>query len=82
MGSVCQSAFSLSSHSALVCLNHGVVALGQYSRLVANAVDGAFVPAPVANAPVMPRHLVPGEEAAGGMRRSRGIECSPTVTSD
>ena len=45
--------------SALFGLTHGLVTQGQYSHLVAVVIGSAVIPTMVANALVLPRHLLP-----------------------
>ena len=48
--------------SALFGLNHGIIDQGQYSQLVATVIASAVIPTAIANAPFLPRHLLPEKE--------------------
>jgi glutathione-regulated potassium-efflux system ancillary protein KefC len=45
--------------SALFGLSHGIIDQGQYSYIVATVIGSAVIPTMIANAWVMPRHLLP-----------------------
>ena len=66
--------------SALFGLNHGVITQVQYSHLVATVIGSAVVPTLVANAFFMPRHLLPGSEAATPDARTTAVELAPVRT--
>jgi hypothetical protein len=55
------------SISALFGLTHGIVDQKQYSYPIAAVIGSAIVPTLIANAFVLPRHLLPerGDEKAG-----------------
>jgi Kef-type K+ transport system membrane component KefB len=48
--------------SALFGLNHAIIDQTQYSHLVATVIATAVIPTAIANAPFMPRHLLPEKE--------------------
>jgi Kef-type K+ transport system membrane component KefB len=48
--------------SALFGLNHGVIDQTQYSHLVATVIGSAVIPTAIANARLLPRHLLPARE--------------------
>jgi hypothetical protein len=48
--------------SALFGLNHSVIDRRRHSHLVATVIGSTVIPTAIANAPFMPRHLLPGQQ--------------------